>query len=75
MGAFVYVVKKDQTVSVRPVTLGPTEGDKIAVLKGLEPNELVVVDGTDKLRENSKVKITTREPPNSMDKALIHGAK
>jgi multidrug efflux system membrane fusion protein len=75
MGAFVYVVKKDQTVSVRPVTLGSTEGDKVAVLKGLEPNELIVVDGTDKLRENSKVKITTREPPASMDKALIHGAK
>ena len=51
MGTFVYVVKEDQTVSVRPLTLGPTEGEKVAVLEGLQPDERVVVDGADKLRE------------------------
>jgi len=65
MGSFVYVVKEDQTVSVRPLTLGPTEGEKVAVLKGLQPNEQVVVDGADKLRENMKVKLITREPASS----------
>lgn len=62
MGAFVYVVKEDWTVSVRPVTLGPTEGEKVAVLEGLQPDEQVVVDGADKLRESMKVKLATREP-------------
>ena len=65
MGVFVYVVKEDQTVSVRPLTLGPTEGEKVAVLKGLQPNEQVVVDGADKLRENMKVKLITHEPASS----------
>jgi multidrug efflux system membrane fusion protein len=67
IGTFVYVVKADQTVSVRPLTLGPTEGEKVAVLEGLQPNELVVVDGADKLRENMKVKLITREPALSSD--------
>ena len=61
MGTFVYVVKEDQTVSVRPLTLGPTEGEKVAVLEGLQPNEWVVVDGADKLREGIKVKLINRE--------------
>ncbi|MDD5322324.1 MAG: MdtA/MuxA family multidrug efflux RND transporter periplasmic adaptor subunit [Methylococcales bacterium] len=67
IGTFVYVVKKDQTVSVRPLTLGPTEGEKTAVLEGLQPTEWVVVDGADKLRESMKVKLITREPVLSSD--------
>ncbi len=67
MGTFVYVVNKDQTVSVRPLTLGPAEDEKVAVLEGLEPDERVVVDGADKLREGLKVKLITREPAPSSD--------
>lgn len=66
-GTFVYVVKQDQTVSVRAVTLGPTEGEKVAVLKGLQPDEMVVVDGADKLREGMKVKLITLKPAPSSD--------
>lgn len=61
-GAFAYVVKEDEIVTVRPLKLGPAEGAKVAVLEGLEPGERVVVDGTDKLREGAKVEIVTREP-------------
>jgi multidrug efflux system membrane fusion protein len=61
-GTFAYVVKEDETVSVRPLKLGPAEGDKVAVLEGLEPGERVVIDGTDKLREGAKVELVTREP-------------
>ncbi|WP_020160964.1 MdtA/MuxA family multidrug efflux RND transporter periplasmic adaptor subunit [Methylobacter marinus] len=61
-GTFVYVVNEDKTVSVRPLKLGPAEGEKIAVLEGLEPGEQVVTDGADKLREGAKVDISTREP-------------
>jgi multidrug efflux system membrane fusion protein len=67
IGTFVYVVKDDQTVSVRPVTLGPTENEQVAVLKGLQPNERVVVDGADKLRDNVKVKLITRGPALTSD--------
>ncbi len=62
IGTFAYVVKADQTVSVRQLTLGPTEDEKVAVLEGLQPDERVVVDGADKLREGMKVKLITREP-------------
>ncbi len=54
-GTFVYVVKADDTVTVRPVKLGPVSGSDVAVLSGLEPGEQVVVDGADKLREGAKV--------------------
>ncbi len=54
-GTFVYVVKADNTVTMRPVTLGPVSGERVAVLKGLKAGEQLVVDGTDRLREGSKV--------------------
>jgi len=60
-GTFVYVVKDDQTVTIRPVKLGPADGERIAIDSGIAPGELVVVDGADKLREGSKVDLTSRE--------------
>ena len=59
-GTFVYVVKDDQTVTVRPVKLGPVEGERTAINEGLAAGELVVVDGADKLREGSKVDLASR---------------
>ncbi|HZP43313.1 MAG TPA: MdtA/MuxA family multidrug efflux RND transporter periplasmic adaptor subunit [Candidatus Binatia bacterium] len=54
-GTFVYVVKADRTVAVRPVTVGPQDGDDAVVETGLVPDEVVVVDGVDKLRAGSVV--------------------
>ena len=76
MGTFVYVVNKDQTVSVRPLTPGPAEGEKAAVLEGLQPEELVVVDGADKLREGMKVKLITHDlAPSSDETSALPGQK
>jgi multidrug efflux system membrane fusion protein len=52
---FVYVVKKNQSVAVREVTPGVIEGDEAAVEKGLEPGEVVAIDGLDKLEQGTKV--------------------
>jgi multidrug efflux system membrane fusion protein len=60
-GIFVYVVGSDYTVSMRLVKLGATEGNRAAVESGLKPGELVVVDGTDRLREGAKVELSNRE--------------
>jgi multidrug efflux system membrane fusion protein len=60
-GTFVYVVKDDQTVTVVPVKLGPTQGEVAVVTSGLQPGALVVVDGADKLREGAAVTLTSRE--------------
>jgi multidrug efflux system membrane fusion protein len=59
-GAFVYVVKEDQTAAARPVTVGATQGDDAAV-EGVKSGELVVVDGADKLRDGSKVEVQAGE--------------
>ena len=44
-------------VSVHPVTLGTTSGDRVQVLAGVVSGERVVTDGTDKLREGAKVEL------------------
>lgn len=63
-GTFVYVVKEDRTVAIRTVALGTTHGEDASIDSGLAPDELVVVDGTEKLREGSKVEVRNRnEPP------------
>ncbi len=54
-GTYVYVVKPDNTVQVRPVKLGPSSGDNVAVTEGLAQSDEVVVDGVDKLRDGAKV--------------------
>jgi multidrug efflux system membrane fusion protein len=54
-GTFVYLVRPDQTVTMRPVTAGPTERDNISIAEGLAPGDLVVVEGAERLREGSKV--------------------
>lgn len=59
-GTFVYVVKDDQTVDVRQVTVGTTEGNDAAIESGLSDSEQVVVDGMDKLRAGSKVQISSK---------------
>jgi len=59
-GLFVYVVRDDMTVTARPVTLGPADGPRVAVLKGIEPGDRVVVDGIDRLREGARVILSKR---------------
>ncbi|MEP9365955.1 MdtA/MuxA family multidrug efflux RND transporter periplasmic adaptor subunit [Xanthobacter sp. VNH20] len=54
-GTYVYLVQPDNTVSVRKVTLGPSDASRIVVTQGLAPGDKVVVDGADKLREGAKI--------------------
>ena len=56
-GTFVFVVKEDQTVSVRPVTVGVVHSEETSIEKGLSADELVVIDGTEKLREGTRVDV------------------
>jgi multidrug efflux system membrane fusion protein len=55
-GTFVYLVKADDTVAIRVVETGVTDGEKIAVTKGLEVGEQVVIDGVDRLRDGAKIR-------------------
>jgi multidrug efflux system membrane fusion protein len=59
-GMFVYVAKEDDTVTVRPVKVGPTDGPLTAIDAGVQPGERVVVDGVDRLREGAKIESAQR---------------
>jgi membrane fusion protein, multidrug efflux system len=61
-GTFLYVVNKNKTVEVRPITAGVSDGNYSSIDKGLRDGEAVVVDGTDKLREGSKVRDQKSQP-------------
>jgi len=54
-GTFVYVVGADNKVSAKPITLGNTEGERVAVTAGLSIGDKVVVDGADRLKEGMEV--------------------
>jgi len=54
-GSFVYVVGTDKKVTAKTVTLGATEGERVAVLTGISPGDKVVVDGADRLKDGMDV--------------------
>jgi multidrug efflux system membrane fusion protein len=58
-GILVYVVKGDNTVAVRRVRVGITEGDLISIQGEVSAGEQVVTDGADRLREGAKVDVIT----------------
>ena len=53
----VYVVKPDNTVDLRTVTVDASQGDLAAIASGIQPGEMVVTDGVDKLQPGSRVSI------------------
>ena len=61
-GTFVYLINADNTVSVRPIKVGPTDGNFKAVLSGLNPGDRVVTDGTDRLRDGAVVTLPAAAP-------------
>lgn len=62
-GTFVYLVNADDTVSVRKIELGVTDGDRVEVRSGLQPGDRIVVDGADKLRDGAKINVRTEASP------------
>lgn len=54
-GTYVWLVGPDQTVSVRPITVGTTENDESEITEGLAPGDTVVTVGVDRLEEGGKV--------------------
>jgi membrane fusion protein, multidrug efflux system len=64
-GTYVYLINDDSTVTVRPITLGPQSGERVAVLSGLADGDRVVIDGADKLKEGAQVAVTSAEERNA----------
>jgi multidrug efflux system membrane fusion protein len=59
MGSFVYVVKDDSSVTVHKIVPGAADATRTVVTDGLAVGDKVVIDGADRLREGSKVKVST----------------
>ncbi len=57
-GDYVYLANADHTVSVRKVTLGPSDGKNTAILSGLAIGDTVVIDGTDRLSDGAKISVS-----------------
>lgn len=55
---YVYLIKPDNTVTIRTIKLGTTDGDQSEVTSGLSPGDTVVMTGVEKLQEGSKVTAT-----------------
>jgi len=54
-GTYVYAVGSDNTVKIRTVTIAQATGSSIGLSAGLNPGDVVVIDGQDKLQDGSKV--------------------
>ena len=61
-GLFVYIVRGDNTVTQRPVKLGPAEGLRVSIAEGVAPGDVVVVDGMDRLRPGAPVEVSGARP-------------
>ena len=72
-GNFVYVVKPDNTVTQRGITVGATQGDLASIASGLTQGETVVTDGVDKLQPGAKVNVhmvATATPGDTIRRAM-----
>ncbi|KWA19484.1 MdtA/MuxA family multidrug efflux RND transporter periplasmic adaptor subunit [Burkholderia territorii] len=71
IGQFVYIVKPDNTVTVRKVKIGPVDGERTSIVSGVAIGERVVTDGSDRLREGAKITIPADKPKGASG---AHGA-
>jgi len=55
-GAFVYVVKSNQTAAMQTVTIGTTDGGNAAV-QGVKSGDVLAITGFDKLQDGVKVSV------------------
>ena len=61
-GTFVYVIKPDGKATIRKVTLGVSEGERVAITEGVSPGERIVLEGVDALQEGVAVEIVGTGP-------------
>ena len=54
-GTYVYAAGSDNTAKIRTVTIAQTTGNSVGLNAGLNPGEVVVIDGQDKLQDGTKI--------------------
>jgi multidrug efflux system membrane fusion protein len=61
-GDFVYLLRDDRTVTVRPVTRGAATDEVVAIASGLAAGDRVVTEGGDRLKEGARVQLAGERP-------------
>lgn len=54
-GTYVYMINAEQKATVRDVVVGAADNNDQAITKGLQPGEIVITEGIDRLREGRPV--------------------
>jgi membrane fusion protein, multidrug efflux system len=67
--AFVYVVQADQTVAMKTVTVGTTDGN-VSAVEGINAGDVVAVDGFDKLQNGVKVSVRNKSATNNRKSSM-----
>jgi multidrug efflux system membrane fusion protein len=67
-GTYAYVVQPDRTVAMRPITVDVSAGDRTAIASGLQPGDMVVIDGAEGLRDGSRVEVVARTPGSASER-------
>jgi multidrug efflux system membrane fusion protein len=63
-GAFVYLIQPNQTVALRTITVGTTDGN-VSEVQDLEPGAVVAADSFNRLADGAKVTVRPVTPPSS----------
>src|SRR5712692_8042616 len=68
-GTYVYAVAKDpvtkdNSAKIYSVTIAQTTGDSVGLSAGLNPGDVVVIDGQDKLQDGTKINPSTSADTN-----------
>ena len=63
-GAFVYYAEDDNTVSVKPVTVALSAGERTVISKGIAEGDDIVVTGFSRLKDGARVTTKTSAPAN-----------
>jgi membrane fusion protein, multidrug efflux system len=72
-GTYVYVVGQGNTVKINNITVAQTTGGTVGVSDGLQPGDIVVTDGQDKLQDGTKV-IPNQTPATAGTATTVGGA-
>ena len=73
-GTFVYQMNSDKTVEDKPVTVALTQGTTTVIATGLNPGDVVVTDGQDKLQRGSRVEPRSGGPSGAPSSAMGIGS-
>lgn len=68
-GDFVFTLTPDKTAKLQVVKLGPADGQRIAILSGLQVGQTVITEGADSLDDGSPVRLPGEGPPQRQRKS------